>query len=183
MQRILLAGPAAEPVLLTEAKAHLRVDGAAEDELIGGLIVAARMGVETATRRMLIAQSWRLHLTRWARMGLPLPIQPVLVVDAVRAFDAAGAASVLAPAAYEVNVSRTEILLLAPSGARRYEVDLTAGYGSSGLAVPQPLRLAMLMLIAHWYENRGAVLVGSAAEAMPEGFRELIAPYRRMALC
>ena len=118
MQRILLAGPATEPVLLPEAKAHLRVDGTAEDELIEGLVAAARARVETATRRLLITQSWRLVIGRWSRVALPLPIQPVLAVDAVRAVDAAGVATVLPEAGYAVNASRTEILLLAPGGAR-----------------------------------------------------------------
>ena len=62
MKRILLEGPAVEPVLLAEAKAHLRIDGDDEDDLIGALIAAARVAVETEIRRVLIAQSWRAIL-------------------------------------------------------------------------------------------------------------------------
>jgi uncharacterized phiE125 gp8 family phage protein len=49
--------------------------------------------------------------------------------------------------------------------------------------VPQPLRLALRLLVTHWYEHRSAVTVGSAAETTPLAYRELIAPYRRLALC
>ncbi len=37
------------------------------------------------------------------------------------------------------------------------EIDVTAGYGPSSLDVPAPLRQAIMMLVAHWYEHRGAV--------------------------
>ena len=49
--------------------------------------------------------------------------------------------------------------------------------------VPQPLRQAIRLLVTHWYENRSAVVLGDTAEATPLGYRELVAPYRRMALC
>jgi hypothetical protein len=41
------------------------------------------------------------------------------------------------------------------------------------------LRRAVLMLAAHFYENREAVLVGITANEMPLGFWELIEPHRR----
>ena len=95
MKRILLEGPAVEPVLLAEAKAHLRIDGDDEDDLIGALIVAARVAVETEIRRVLIAQSWRAILEEWPADGVTLPIVPALSVEVVRAIDASGAATEL----------------------------------------------------------------------------------------
>ena len=64
-----------------------------------------------------------------------------------------------------------------------YEIDFSAGFGASGLNVPQPLRQAIQLLVTHWYEHRSTVVMGDPAGAMPYGYRELVGPYRRMALC
>lgn len=74
MKRILLEGPAVEPVLLPEIKAHLRLDGDTEDDLLDGLITAARVAVETEIRRVLIAQRWRAVFDDWLWDELVLPV-------------------------------------------------------------------------------------------------------------
>lgn len=65
MPLILTDGPAVEPVTLAEAKAHLRVDGTAEDTLIGSLIVTSRLHVEAAMGLALVTQSWSVFLDAW----------------------------------------------------------------------------------------------------------------------
>ena len=52
-----------------------------------------------------------------------------------------------------------------------------AGYGDLGSDVPQPLRHAILMLVAFWYEQRETAADRSMTE-VPLGFDALIAPYR-----
>ena len=184
MKRMLLEGPAVEPVLLAEAKAHLRLDGEAEDDLVGALIVAARVAVETEIRRVLIAQTWRAVVDEWPLDGLALPVVPALSVEVVRAIDDEGAATELDEGDYEFDPMDGSVRLLDPSPqAAGYEIDFTAGYGESGLDVPQPLRLAIRLLVTHWYEHRSAVVMGDASAATPLGYRELVAPYRRLALC
>jgi uncharacterized phiE125 gp8 family phage protein len=183
MKRILLEGPAMEPVSVAEAKAHLRVDGNAEDDLIGALIAAARVAVETDIRRVLIAQNWRVIVDGWPDDGVMLPLQPAISVDALRAIDSAGVATTLSEENYEFDPADFSVTLDPVAGAIRYEIDFTAGYGSSGTDVPQPLGQAIRLLVAHWYEHRVAVTLADEPAALPLGFRELIAPYRRMALC
>lgn len=58
----LVSGPAAEPVTLDEAKAHLRVQVADDDALITGLIIAARRLVEARLNRSLISTTWDYFL-------------------------------------------------------------------------------------------------------------------------
>jgi len=184
MKRILLQGPPVEPVSLAEAKAHLRIDTTDEDDLIGALIVAARVAAETEIRRVMIEQSWRAIVETWPQAGLELPVQPALAIDAVRAIDDDDVATTLDTADYEFEIADGSITLVNPvTGTDHYEIDFTAGYGAAGDDVPQPLRQAILMLVTHWYEHRSAVGDTGVTAATPLGYRELLAPYRRMALC
>jgi uncharacterized phiE125 gp8 family phage protein len=183
MKRILLEGPAVEPVLLAEAKAHLRVTATDEDDLIGALIAAARVAIETEIRRVLIAQEWRLVVEVWPEDGVMLPLVPAISVEAVRAIDGEGVVTELTDDDYEFDPADFSITLDPVVGAARYEIDFTAGYGAAGTDVPQPLRQAIRLLVTHWYENRSAVTLDDELSAPPLGYRELVAPYRRMALC
>ena len=40
--------------------------------------------------------------------------------------------------------------------SRGIELDVEVGYGDAPADVPEPLRQAIRLLVAHWYENRGA---------------------------
>jgi uncharacterized phiE125 gp8 family phage protein len=183
MKRILLEGPAVEPLLLAEAKAHLRLDADDEDELLGALIVAARVALETEIRRVLIAQRWRAIVDGPPRGRIALPVVPVLSVEAVRGVDGDGNTTELDESDYSVDAADGSVTFAAEEGAVRHEIDFTAGYGSSGVDVPQPLRQAIRLLVTHWYEHRAAAADGDAMTEAPFGFRALIAPYRRISLC
>ena len=92
---IFIDGPAVEPITLAEMKAYLRADDdPAQDDLIAGLVKAARLTIEAASRRILIAQRWRVVLDRWPPGGtILLPLSPVIAIDSIRVTDAAGVAS------------------------------------------------------------------------------------------
>lgn len=184
----LIAAPTIEPVTLAAAKAHLRVEITDDDDLIGTLITAARVHVEAATRRVLITQRWRLTYDNWPANGLlDLRMTPIQSVDAVSIADANGNPVAVNAAAYQVDLASVPARLVlnvpietlkpgVPIGG--IEIDVTAGYGASGLSVPQPLQLAMMMLVARWYETRDGTAIGSVPASIAEGFDALIAPYR-----
>ena len=153
-------------------------------------ITAARSHVEGATRRVLIEQTWRLYLDRWPRgRTLRLPVVPLIAVDAIRV-RAGDGPILLDDADFAVDAasapSRLTITGDAPSPVGRalngIEIDVTAGYGETAAAVPSPLRHAVMMLVAHWYEQRSAVGEARISETVPLGFAALIAPYRVMSL-
>src|SRR5262245_22397792 len=91
MPSILLAGPAAEPITLAEAKQFVRVEHDDDDDIIAALIAGSRIHVETQTRRALITQSWRLTRDVWPATGcLALLPVPVKTLDAVRVYKSDG---------------------------------------------------------------------------------------------
>lgn len=61
--------PAQEPVTLSEAKLHLRVDFPEDDTLITMLIGAARVAAENICRRAFITQKWDLFLDAFPRQN------------------------------------------------------------------------------------------------------------------
>ena len=177
--------PAAEPVTLAEAKAHLRLAHDSEDELLGGLIRAARDDLERATGLALIDQNWRLVLDRWPRSGCVLLMKhPVREILSVTAFGTEGEASLVDPSSYQFDpVSRPARLHLEgqPAALRAMngiEIDFSAGFGEAGTDVPDLLKRAMLMLVAHWYEFRASYGPADQPVSYPRGYDRLIAGYR-----
>jgi uncharacterized phiE125 gp8 family phage protein len=183
MNPIPIAGPAVEPVTLAEMRAFLRLDDAAEDELVATLLAAARRAVEAASGRALIAPIWRVSRDRWPFDGIvALPLSPLIAVEEIRVTDAAGATAVLAPALYRADAAadppRVIIDAAAPAPARAHgiAIDVRIGYGAAPEDVPAPLRQAVCLLAAHWFEHRG----GDAAP--PPDIGALVAPFRRARL-
>lgn len=191
MAAALISGPALEPVSLADVKAHLRIDTDDDDALLSAAIVSARIHVEAATRRMLIEQAWRIYLDGWPRKRIViLPVAPLLSIDSVTVYDAGGTPQVVDADDYETDLisvpARLVLGATAPSPVGRVtngvEIEVTAGYGTTSIDVPSPLRHAVMMLVGHWYEHRGAVGHDMAVHAAPLGFEALVAPYRLLDL-
>jgi len=178
-------GPEGEPVTLAEAKAHLRLQHDSEDELVTGLIRAAREEVEAATGLALMAQTWRKVLDRLPRDRIvrltPHPVRDVL---SVTVFGEDGEGSVVDPASYSVDAASRPARVhfetpLAPTASLNgIEVEFVAGHGEAGTDVPDLLKRAVLVLVAHWYEFRGVYGASGQPVSYPAGYERLIAPYK-----
>ncbi|MBK8458434.1 MAG: phage head-tail connector protein [Phyllobacteriaceae bacterium] len=177
--------PTAEPVTLAEAKAHLRVDDDEEDGLIGELIRAARRHVEADAGLALIEQGWRTTLDNWPGDDcVAMSIHPLITVVAVTAFGPDGAGAVVDPANYALDRhARPARLAFSDAGPalRRFngvEIDLTAGFGATAVDVPDEIKRAMLLLVAHFHEFRAAFGPDQQPVSIPAGYDRLIAPWR-----
>ncbi|MBV9558135.1 MAG: phage head-tail connector protein [Pseudolabrys sp.] len=188
MSAILLTPPASEPLSLAEAKAWLRVEHDDDDDVITALIAAARLHVEALTRRALITQSWRLVLDGWPVTGrIDMTPAPLRTLNAARVYDAGGVTHSVDTQAFVVDPAGAALSFapwsVAQPGrvAAGIELDVTAGYGDAE-DVPEPLRQAIRLLLAHWYENRGLVTSGPNVAALPATAAALLAPYRAVSL-
>jgi uncharacterized phiE125 gp8 family phage protein len=192
MSLVLTSAPALEPVSLAEAKAHLRVDGSAEDALIQSLIVTSRLHIEAALGLALITQSWSYFLDRWPKAGrIVLPLRPVAALSHIRIWSEEGTSASLDPAAFLLDgqgmpprlVARSDVTgASAMRPANGIEIGFTAGFGPSADDVPATIRHALVLLVAHWYEHREPVEIGVGVNAVPAMVSDLLAPYRRRRL-
>lgn len=187
MPSVLLAGPAVEPLTMAEVKAFLRLEHDDDDAVVEALLAAARAHVEAMTRRALITQDWRLVRDAWPGNGrlpvIPVPLQQPL---AARVYRSDGSTLPVGLSAVVVDTISAPAVLdfsaMAPPAPERatagVEIDVRVGYGDAASDVPEPLRLAVRLLVAHWYENRGLVAVGASLSPVPATVDALITPYR-----
>ena len=181
--------PAVPLLTLADAKAHLRVDHADEDTLISGLIDAAAAhldGYSGLLGSALVTQTWAAEFPTFTnRMDVPLgPIQSATI----QYYDSLNAQQTLATSVYAVlsdGLGPYVTLKYNQQWPQTYtrddavKITWIAGYGAAA-AVPAAIRSAMLLLIAHWYDNRAAVSVGDSVSEMPFAVASLLAPFRRV---
>ncbi len=191
MATVQTSAPSIEPITLEEAKAHLRIDTPDDDTLIQSLIMTSRLHVEVALGLTLLTQTWSCFFDRWPsdRSGLDaitLPLSPVASVDAVRVYADDGTFLNLPLAGFSFDlVSRHPRIMrkkgtMTPEPGRRLngiEVAITCGFGAQHSDVPAPIRQALLLLVAHWYEHRDPGEIGTAEARVPAAVSALLGNY------
>lgn len=205
MSLTLVTGPATEPLTLSDAKLHLRVDAPDEDALIDILIRAARETVESYTHRALITQTWDYKLdgfplgwstidfdTRHVDSGaIWLPNPPLVSVTSVSYVDSNGTTQTWASSNYTVDNPQgphARMGRIVPAWSIYYPVTRSvpnavtvryvAGYGNAS-AVPSSIKAAMKLLIGNWWLNREAgQIVRGSADVLPFGLEMLLWPYK-----
>jgi len=174
--------PAGEPLTLTEAKDHLRIDHDDDDIYIDGLIKAARQFVEKRTGIVCLTSTWALYLDKWPASGLIyLKKKPVTEISSVEyyATDEASEYSALAGTDYETDVisepARVRISDAPSLGDLLNAVKVTfdVGYADTG-SIPENIKQAILILIGHMYENRQEEITGRTISYLGKGFEYLL---------
>lgn len=169
----LVTAPTSEPVTLTEAKTHLRVDIDDDDALISALIVAAREEFENQADRILFTSTYKLVMDYWpncSRILLPRA-KPLSSVTSVTYTDDSDNVNTWSSANYVVNTNTWPGCIVLRDGvswpgaalAESSPITITyvAGYASTA-NIPQRYKQAILLLVGHWYENREMVATSGA---------------------
>lgn len=175
-----------EPLTLAEVKAHSRISSTDEDGLLTSLIAAARGYTERRTRRQIILRGLDLHLDDFpaGRIPITLPRPPLRSVNQIRYVTDDGSTT----------IATTNLVIDADSEPGRVSmidgqvwptprdvmnavtITYTAGYAQAS-DVPQELKQAMLLLVAHWYEHREAVGLGIVSKPIEFTYDALTGSY------
>jgi uncharacterized phiE125 gp8 family phage protein len=181
------AAPASLPVSLAEAKAHLRVDGTADDALIQAYLEAAVETVEAMTGRCLMLQDWEVWFKDFPEWDGPLepPHAPLVSVTAVRTLSAAGTLTTLPTSAYQVampagpRAGRGHIWPAASTSWPVTDTDVLGPvrvtYRAGYVEPPAALCAAVLLFLGDAYANREAANAANIREN--PAIARLIAPF------
>lgn len=191
-----LTDPASEPITVAEVKAQLRLSTSADDTLITSTIIpgvrdfAERHTMTAIPQRTFTAVYDNIHRKGVANVGwfdgtregsitetmvlrkLEIPLPPLVSVEAVRTYNRAGTSSVFSSSSYYLDTYAEPGALVLKDGytwpvdlrdVNAVEIDFTAGYDT----VPPMLKIAMLQIAAHWYENRELFEIGTILARVP----------------
>lgn len=178
---------ATEPVTLFEARDHLKLDTTGgthpDDALVQAYIEAAREHVENRTGRTLVTTARTEYFDGWQDEFI-LMWTPMLAITALKYVAAdTGILTMLDSAIYRADLASLRARVTLAYGRVWPDVlpvsnaiQFTYSTGPAA-AVTGALKQAVLLLVAHWYENRVPVGPGSLGE-MPHMVSDLVAPYR-----
>jgi uncharacterized phiE125 gp8 family phage protein len=154
--------PAAEPVTLSEAKEHLKIDVSDEDTLITNAITAAREWLEDHTGLKFYTQTITEYWDKFYSDCLELSAYPVQSVTSVKYIDLDGVEQTINASNYKTdNISRpcrieTGYGVNFPSTRLEINavyVEYIAGYGAAD-DIPERIKSAIKLLVGLIYENR-----------------------------
>lgn len=182
---------AGDPVSLSEAALHCRVDSSLDHPALQAMIRAATSAAENYLNRPIITRTFRQFFDRWpCGRFLELRRSPLVSVTSVKTYNDADVAATFAASNYFVDtVSQPGRIVLRSTAswptadrvANPIEVEYRAGYGTDPASVPADIRQAVLMLTANLYEHRGETVTGSMPDTTArEGAFDLLAMYREI---
>jgi len=176
--------PAGVPISAEDAKKHAQVEHTDDDGYIALLIQAATNYAENYTGRAFFTQTLTHYVDAFPITTFKLQRRPILSVASVTYVDANGATQTLAASQYKLSIPQG--IVERANGvswpATRLEADAVllayvAGYGDQN-AIPQALRQAIAMIVAHWYEARVPIVTGTIVAKVPLHVESILDQYR-----
>ena len=175
MRPFRVEAPASPLVPLADLRAHGRADTADEDALLQGFERAAVAYLDGYTGRLgrcVLRQKWALPLTDQPQaVQLPFPDCRDFKIEQRDAFGVWSEVADVTITQFDDNVLLTNL----PADQSGLHLTCIAGWETVD-DVPDSLKQAVQMLVAHWSTHRGAVSQSDAAEGVPFGVAALLQP-------
>lgn len=167
----LITPPTALALTLEDAKGQLNIDleFTLDDLLIESYIHAAAAFVEKRIQGALMAQTWEAQLADF-KSCIELLKSNISDITSVKYYDSANADITVGTSNYQKDLASVPARLIFnssyawPTVYDRFDairVGFTAGFASAA-AVPYDIRIALKMLVTHYYENRSPEVVGAS---------------------
>jgi uncharacterized phiE125 gp8 family phage protein len=177
-------------VSLAEIKQHCRVDHSDEDALLATYVKAAVSHFENHTGMIGVTlgqQTWALYCDSLPCEGLEIPLRPLIAVDAFEYLDPAAGIYVTWPTlnytvdlfSYRGRIAPVADWPVVKDVINAVKITFKAGFGSSNADVPVSLRVAVMQLAGHWYQNRETTSDMSLKE-LPFAVEALISQWREI---
>lgn len=187
----LVTPPAANPVTLAEAKAHLRVTSSDTDAIIDSMVKAATRYSEIFLGRAFVEQKWDLYLDEFPTAEIKIPLPPLIGVESISYYDTLGSLQNVDVADYYVdNASQPgwvvpQLDLTWPdtlSAINSVIIRFSAGYIDNSSPplpnVPFDIKAAILLLLGTMFEHREDVILDMTAVRMPWSAEMLLRNYK-----
>jgi uncharacterized phiE125 gp8 family phage protein len=167
---------------------HLRLssgfaDDGSQNAQLERCIRSALAVIEARISKALFQRQFMLTLKAWAcQDSHPMPVAPVVQIDAITLIARDGTTRVIdadtyvvLPDAHRPQLMTTGTALPSPGLGGSVEVAFTAGFNANWGGIPADLKHAMLMLAAEFYNHSAEV-----SPQMPPYVTDLIDPYRHL---
>ena len=181
IRSLLVSQAGSEPVTTSEAKQQLSIAASDtfHDARLSRLITAARQKYEHDTQTNLLTATYDDVFDRfYDRMRLTQ--RNVMAITSVSYYDTANALQTLTADVYQLDRSLQEVRLKVdqrwPDIETRFDsvtIRYTAGYSTT----PETAKHAILLLVAHWFENADMIIPGNMVTT--QAYDSLVAMHQR----
>ena len=180
----LVTAPVRQPINISECKDQMRIEHSDDDIIINRFIDTATRYVDVtgALGKAMITQTWGEWIAPNPSV-VYLSLGPVQSVSAIKYYDADNVLQTDTLSNYHVLGTSGRMLVSPKTGFNwpttfnrddAIKIEYVIGYGDAPTDVPETIRHALFMLVAHYYENREPELIGTASKTLPYGFEDLI---------
>lgn len=167
MTLIQITAPTVTPISLLEARRHLKIDSAAENENLEAYIAAVSANLDGRDGwlgRSLTEQTWELRIDCFqSKIKIPLP--PLKSITSVKYTDTSGTTQTVSASVYRVTgggfgpsfveLAYGQVWPTPRGDTESVQVRFVCGYGSSGVEpLPAPIKAALLLMVGGLHKGK-----------------------------